>query len=74
MGAESTESPRSRGSLDDAELRDRIRAFLEGGKAPREIREGKLDDLADCVVQGVTYALWEEHRAELRRFVRGGKP
>lgn len=40
-----------------------LRAKTGSGKGLEELaRPGKLDDLADCVVQGVTFALWEENR------------
>ncbi|KAF1353937.1 mitochondrial resolvase Ydc2 [Delphinella strobiligena] len=32
------------------------------------VRPGKLDDLADCLVQGVTFALWEQNRRGTLRY------
>lgn len=33
---------------------------------------GKLDDLADCLVQAVTFALWEQNRAKVRDYIDAG--
>lgn len=33
---------------------------------------GKLDDLADCLVQAVTFALWEQNRAKVREYIDVG--
>lgn len=33
---------------------------------------GKLDDLADCLVQAVTFTLWEQNRAKVRDYIDAG--
>ena len=52
---------------------------MEAGKSSEEAksklmdedmhdRPDKRDDLADCVVQAVTYAMWEENKSAIRRY------
>jgi cruciform cutting endonuclease 1 len=45
---------------------------LEGRVGAREVAGGKLDDLADCLLQGVAWARWEENRAVMGRLWEEG--
>ncbi|KAI4743224.1 ribonuclease H-like protein [Aureobasidium sp. EXF-12298] len=41
----------------------------EVGSKDASAISGKLDDLADCLVQAVTFALWEQNRARLGAYI-----
>ncbi|KAJ5190999.1 uncharacterized protein N7498_009984 [Penicillium cinerascens] len=60
------------GIPEEGVVRDLVDAYLgkvnkEGGRGGKRIEVGKLDDLADCLLQGVTWLEWEAMRARLAR-------
>ena len=51
------------GWIDGVEgMEEQMDVFAEAKGRRKTKGEGKRDDLADCLVQGVTWALWEENR------------
>lgn len=49
-------------------------AFMQTGRARKsdgDLIISKKDDLADCVVQGITYALWQRNRRTLHNYLCG---
>lgn len=57
------------GAIDvDKQLHPLANAFMTAGRARKEagvLVVGKKDDLADCVVQGVTFGVWSRNRQTL---------
>ncbi|KAH0293859.1 hypothetical protein KCU62_g961, partial [Aureobasidium sp. EXF-3399] len=53
----------SRRRSKDGEHEDELEA------TPASAISGKLDDLADCLVQAVTFALWEQNRERVREYI-----
>lgn len=60
--------------LKSAASRQRRVSKKAGTESPEDIghiaieRAGKLDDLADCVVQAVTFAMWKDNRKKLHDY------
>ena len=60
------------GIPEEGVVRDLVDAYLgkvnkEGGRGGKRVEVGKLDDLADCLLQGVTWMEWEGMRGRLAR-------